>query len=275
MTPRIAIIGHVCVDENTIDGERTVRWGSPLLYMAEYFIKKHDIRPVLIAPYSKDLAEYVNTGLLLNKPSGFNTLRYRNRIRGDARIQSCVNTLNSGPVKLIPEMKKTLKSTDIFIFAPLLPNYKAAYLKAIEKILPSECLKIILPQGYLRKARLGRPIIKREFKEYANILSQFTTSIQSDEDSEYSERTAKRWSEQFPDLHVIVTRNRKGSIDFTKGHGTEVPTVSASDQEMKNPIGAGDIFGASYSYYYGQSGDKNASIVKARHDTYESLAREA
>ncbi len=87
----------------------------------------------------------------------------------------------------------------------------------------------------------GYPILKRDFKEYAAILPHFSTLIQSDEDVVSSEQTAKGWSEQFPGLHVIVTRNNNGSIDLTKGRGTEVSTTSASKQEIKNPIGAGDI----------------------------------
>ncbi len=88
MTPKINIIGHVCVDGNMVEGEQTIRWGSPLFYMADFFIKKHNIRPTLIAPHGKDLAEYVDTGLLLNMSNRLKTLRYRNNIRGYARTQS-------------------------------------------------------------------------------------------------------------------------------------------------------------------------------------------
>lgn len=271
MNPKVTIVGHVCIDENTVNGERTVRWGSPLLYMADYFIKRHNIRPTLIAPHGKDLGYYADASLLLNRPTGSRTLRYNNDIRHHVRTQSCTNIRGARPVKLTSGMKEVLRSTDIFIFAPLLPNYKKSYLRALDRYLPAGCLKIILPQGYFRNVKTGQPITKREFKESSDILSHFTTLIQSDEDIDLSEQKAKGWSELFPDLHVIVTRNKKGSIDFRKGIGSEVPTIEASDEVIKNPIGVGDIFSASFAYYFQQSGDKQASIVKAHRDAYESL----
>lgn len=242
--PTITIVGHVCIDHNLVDGVYHESWGSAVLYIAEYLRRVHAIQPNLLAPYGQDLKKFISTSAFIDPPSADHTLIYKNTIINGARSQAVANSNTSEPVEISSTVRRVLGETDILIFAPLLPNYSAEYVRQLCELLPSHAQKILLPQGYYRKVGEDGVIKLRSFIEAKDILPHIDILIQSDEDSTDALDAAAAWTDIHPNLTAVVTQNSHGVTIFTHTNNFSLPTQPVSPHDIVNAVGAGDVFSA-------------------------------
>lgn len=252
--PTITIVGHVCIDHNTIDGVFHETWGSAVIYIAEYLKKTHSIDASILASYGRDLEEFTDTTSFILQPTLDRTLVYENTITNGRRRQAVKNTRNTAIDTIDERTRDILSKTDILIFAPLLPNYDKSYIESLCVLLPTHAYKAILPQGYYRSVGRNGEIKKRKFSE-AGILRMMNLLIQSDEDSDDAIASVQAWVRKYPDLTGVVTHNSDGVSVLGKGMPQRIATEPVAVKNIVNSVGAGDVFSAELllSIYEGNS----------------------
>lgn len=148
--PIVTIIGHTCIDHNTIDGIKYENWGSSAMYIAKYFSKEFGIQSHIVSSYGHDFVKYATDFVFLGTPGDHNTLLYENIVTNGDRVQFCRHSDFSPPVDLKENIINILRRTDILIVAPMLANYSMEYIEQVMQYLPEGSLKVLLPQGYMR-----------------------------------------------------------------------------------------------------------------------------
>lgn len=244
--PTVTIFGHVCIDKNTIDGINVETWGSPAQYMAKYYLKNLGLRGHIVTSYGQDFLPYVKGLDFTENPNHHPTLIYQNIIRNGQRTQYCHNSDTSLPVPLSKDIIDLIKKTDILIIAPQIANYSASYIDDIMKFAKNDCIKALLPQGYMRQVDPDGKVQKRRFTEADAILPFFDAVIASDEDYDDILNLAKRWAEYKPNSSIVITGAEKGATLFHNGSSLNVPTKPIPASDIKNPVGCGDIFSAQF-----------------------------
>lgn len=243
-SPVIVIVGHVCIDNNTINGQGYLSWGSPAMYIANYYSQKYAIKTHIVSSYGTDFNKYIQEFTLMASPStGSETLLYKNIVKKGHRIQYCFNEDLSQPVLVNESISKLINSADILIVAPNIPNFTSSYLESVIKEANKNCYKILLPQGLLRKIENGR-VKKQSLKDYKQILKHFDVLVMSDEDINNSLIKAHFWSSLFSNLSIIVTKAERGATLFLSGKMINMPTKPIQSEDIVNPVGAGDMFSA-------------------------------
>ena len=244
LKPFVVILGHVCIDENIIEGKSYKSWGSPAMYVASYYAREYGIKTHIISQYGTDFTEYVRDyTLMTTSPGNSKTLIYRNNVENGQRTQSCPNPEDSLPVQLDEATVALIASADIFIVAPGIPNYSDAYIREAISYTKQGCKKILMPQGLLRE--IDGTLISRGVLKNPDIVSPFDVTIISDEDIDSAVETAKLWSEKYTSTAIIVTRAKNGAALLKNGNTINIPTGHPlNDSEIINPVGAGDMFSA-------------------------------
>jgi sugar/nucleoside kinase (ribokinase family) len=268
--PAVTIVGHVCIDHNTIEGEYRESWGSAVLYISEYLRKNHGNTPRIIAPYASDLTHFIRTDNFVNQPSDGKTLVYSNIVKNGHREQFTSTDSVIDPVAINDDIIKVLKSTDILIVAPLLPNISPQYIHEIHKYISSDALTVLLPQGYYRKINKGEPVKVQRFIYADEILPHVDLLIQSDEDSSNAFTTAREWTSKFTNLTIIVSQNSHGASAFIRDNESHMPAKTARLGEIVNPVGAGDVLSAELAYSFKQLGLKDA-LKHAQKAAYDHI----
>jgi len=242
--PLVVILGHVCIDENIIEGKFYRSWGSPAMYVATYYAHEYGIRTHIVSEYGTDFTEYIRDFTLMAiEPKDDNTLVYNNNIENGHRTQFCPNPENSLPVQLDKAIAKLIACADIFIVAPDIPNYSDTYIREAVSCTKQNCRKVLMPQGLLRK--IDDTLVSRGALNNPDLVSLFDVTIISDEDIDNATETAKLWSEKYTNSVIIVTRAKNGAALLTNGGATDIPTeCPLNDSEIINPVGAGDMFSA-------------------------------
>lgn len=270
-SPTIVILGHVCIDENVIEGISYSSWGSPAMYIAAYYAREYGLRTHIVSEYGIDFTKYIYTFALMAIPPRSNdTLIYRNLVQNGHRTQYCPNPENSPPVELSDSVVNIIKMADILIIAPDIPNYSDVYIRQAVSHAKQNCKKILLPQGLLRK--IDNTLIRRGTLNDPSILELFDAVIISDEDIDDVQQMAMIWSESFTKTTVVVTREKHGADLFHKGKLLTVPTHSLSRQEIINPIGAGDIFSAEVAMKLFEGETMERSVQSAHRSTAKILS---
>lgn len=245
--PIVTIIGHTCIDNNTIDGIKYESWGSSAMYIAKYFSKEFGIKSHIVSSYGHDFVKHAKELAFLEAPGDHNTLLYENIVTNGNRVQFCRYSDESPPVELKENVVDLLRKTDILIVAPMLANYSAEYIEQIMHYLPEQSLKVLLPQGYMRHINRENKIEKKEFVEARKILAHFDVVVASEEDCDDALEAAKEWSTHREGSSVVITQAEKGATVFHKGESAQVPTTPLPFSEIKNPVGSGDIFSAQFT----------------------------
>jgi hypothetical protein len=62
-TPRVVIVGHVCIDENKTENTAYSSWGSSVLYIDNVFQKEYDLKPAILTEYGPDILQYYSNSL--------------------------------------------------------------------------------------------------------------------------------------------------------------------------------------------------------------------
>jgi sugar/nucleoside kinase (ribokinase family) len=243
--PRVVIVGHVCIDENTSGSDR--------------------VTMAILAPHSADFAEFARGIPLINPPQPGRTLRYRNFLDGDTRRQECVGADNAAPVPLDARAIAELQQADILIVCPLLANFSPEYVAEVVGHAPAGAVTMLLVQGYLRTVCDDFRIIQRDFLEYNTVLPLFDIAVFSNEDIDNALPLAAAWSAQFAGTQIVVTQNRDGATYFSEGRATIVPAAPIPTLEPINTIGAGDVFSAALALSY----FSDPSIHSAVHNAHQ------
>lgn len=267
---KIVIFGHVCVDENVVEGESYRAWGSSVLYMAQYLNEIVGCRPDIIAPHGSDiysLTEYE----MINPPNMQSTLVYENKVRNGKRTQRVRGSVTIPEVTINEECAAKLSAAEMFVYAPLLPTYNASYIQKLINTLPKTALKIILPQGYFRSVERDGFISKRNFTEAEQLLPLFDMMILSNEDTDVNSSIISEWLSFNRKIKVIITRNADGAAVYGADSEILIPTIPLAVDEILNPIGTGDVFGAACAYRYAFTLDIKTSVEFAHRAATQSL----
>lgn len=269
--PIITIVGHVCIDKNTIDGISSEKWGSSPMYIANYIKKNHGVQPSILASYGIDFNKYTSGFHFINDAVKSKTLVYKNVVTNGDRVQYCHNALNSTPPAITPDVIDTLRQTDILIVTPMTPYLNTEYILEVLRYIPKKSLTVLLPQGYMREINQDGTVSIREFLEAPQLLSKFDILIASDEDYLDVHNWATDQTVHFPNLSVIITQAEEGATLFVQGRQTSIPTTPIPFEEIKNPVGSGDIFSAQLSLSLHDGFDIAEAIRSANEATGASL----
>jgi sugar/nucleoside kinase (ribokinase family) len=246
LRPTITIVGHVCLDNNIVDGISRKSWGSAAMYIARYLAKEFSIRPSIISAYGNDFRQHAAGFTLVGESGDHPTLLYENRITNGHRVQLCHHRHYSPPVKLRQEVTDLLSKTDLLIVAPMLANYSVEYIQQIMRYVSKKSLKALLPQGYMRSINENNEVEKRHFIEAPHILPYFDAVIASEEDGNDTLQLASTWATYKQRSSIVITQAEKGATLFYQGETRHIPTVPLPLREIKNPVGSGDTFSAQF-----------------------------
>lgn len=243
-SPVVTIIGHVCIDENTVGGQSYRTWGSPAMYIASFYANKYGLKSHIVSNYGSDFVPYLNDYTMMAvPPAGETTLIYQNIVENDHRTQFCPNPEVSPPVALSHELQKLIASSDILIVAPNIANFSYSYVDEAISHTKDGSQKVLLPQGLLRRNH-DSLVVKGTFAK-PDILSLFDVVIISDEDISSATATATTWSSSYDQTAIIVTEAARGATLCVRGASKHIPsTHPLTSSEVINPIGAGDTFSA-------------------------------
>lgn len=245
--PIVTIVGHVCLDHNSIDGVTYKSWGSSAMYIAKYLAKEFGIKPHIVSSYGSDFIEYTTEFTFIGELNDHKTLLYENIVNNGNRLQFCHHSDFSPPIEVNADLKDLLKKTDILIVAPMLANYDIKYIEQIMEHLPATTLRVLLPQGYMRHINEEYKIEKRAFIEAKHILKHFDAVIASDEDHDNALEAARGWAAYKNGSSIVITQAEKGATVFYADKITRVATTPLPFSEIKNPVGSGDIFSAQFT----------------------------
>lgn len=255
---KITILGDVCIDHNRVENAEYFSFGGPAMYMQMIYRTIPNAEVKIITNHSKKFIEYKNNAPLLpSKTNIEDMLEYENIVVDGERTQYAHNA-HYGKINIEDnEIQKVLESTDLFIFANLIPNYKKEYIQRLLKFLPEKTLKVILPQGYFRNIQEDGLVKFREFHEL-DLFKDFDLVVLSDDDYPNILQLADGWSDDF-DIDIVITKNYDGADHFKPGNETtHVPTEGIDD--IKDSTGSGDTFTASVSYMYAKTKNMQKSL---------------
>jgi sugar/nucleoside kinase (ribokinase family) len=262
--PRVVIVGHVCIDHNVTEHATYHSWGSPAMYIDDYYQKSLAIKPKIITSYGPDFLPYsAHVELIPSKPQQQSTLLYRNIITTDLRTWYCEHTAYAVPPKLTPEAVAALQQADICILGLLLPNYPANYAKELLRHTRPDCIKGMVTQGYLRNVGMDSKVTPRDFAEAAEVLPLFNVAVLSDEDHPQAAAMAKRWKRLPGVQDIVLTHGPRGAGIVGPKSEEIIPTSPLRDEDIVDSVGCGDVFFGSLMYEYFLSGDLASAIANA------------
>lgn len=271
--PNIVFAGHICIDHNAVDGKPQTGWGSPALYMADYLQSVHGLSSTIIAPYGKDFAPFAAGFSLYPKtPTSEHTLLYQNIVQHGQRTQYCQHAEEATLPKLDDDARAHLKAADILFVVPLTPNVgNDTYFSELMHSARPDCLKVLLPQGFLRHIAADGLVSPREFKEAARVLPYFDLVVISDEDHPDAIATARSWKAINPKTEYIVTQNAGGASIVGADDLVHIPTTPIANEDIVSPVGCGDVFSVATAYSLYQSHDLPAAVRAGHHATHQKL----
>lgn len=248
---QIALAGQVCIDRNDVEGRLYTSWGSPVLYMADYYQRAHGITPAVLAPHGPDFTEYAS-GFSLHPegPTAEQTLVYENTLIDGVRTQQCKNADRELLLPVDEEIKRLVSNADIMFLAPLTPAYHPDYVEELLAPAHDGRLSVLLPQGYLREIGADSSVNVREFEESSEIIPNFNLLILSEEDVEGAVGLAQEWRKKHPGTNIVVTKGPDGASIVETGEEIPVPTTPVNLDQALDTIGCGDTFSATVAYYF-------------------------
>lgn len=267
----VVVLGNVCIDKNTVEKKQYESAGGPATFISLFFKQTKNNSFTTIASYGADFLPYKNgLNLYPKEPNVFKTLVYENVVKNGIRAQKCHFFKEGLPPKADNEMTNIIKKADVLFIAPLIPYFSSSYIKKAVSLVSKNCLKILLPQGYFRNFDNSNNVVFREFKEADELLSLFDFVILSSDDYPNIEKLALEWSKKFGTT-FIITKAQKGAIIISKNTKIIVSTNPIPSKVIVDSIGAGDIFSASFGYYYFKSKNLIKSVSLANKSAGQKL----
>jgi sugar/nucleoside kinase (ribokinase family) len=270
-TPKVILAGDVCIDHNVVNGHKYVSWGSSLMYMNQYLVNHVNIDVGIIAAHGRDFNKYISGVNIINDPEPIETLVYENIVKGDRRTQFCHNIASSKPVNIDATLQRMFKHANIFVFAPLTPNYQLDYLQTLLKYIPKNALKALIPQGYLRRIRHDGLVNKSDFINEKSIVPLFDVIIASDEDCDDPFTTTEKWLSCSEKLNVVITQNKNGATLINKDGFRHIGTIPIPNTKIIDSVGSGDVFSAQMIASYYINGDILQAIDAGNNAAHERL----
>ncbi|HSW80239.1 MAG TPA: carbohydrate kinase family protein [Candidatus Saccharimonadales bacterium] len=262
--PNIVIVGHIVIDHNKTEKASYVRWGSPAMFMRQYFRSNFAINPTIIASYGDDFLQFASDTILLPKqPNLEKSIVFENIYTQGPRIQYCHNEKNILP-EITQDVIDSVSKADLLFLATLTTAYTKEYVDDLMQHANPNCLKVLSPQGYFRTIAEDGLVSTREFEEAAEIVPNFDLMIISDEDYPEADRVAHEWKHFSPKTNIIVTENARGADIILENGVQHVPTNPVTPEDAVDPTGLGDVFTAATSLKLLQSRNLEEA-VKAGH----------
>lgn len=270
--PRILLTGHACIDYNISEQAQYTSWGSGVLYMSKYYQDHRQLRPIILTQYGPDLLPY-STEFQLQPatPPYDKTLIYENTMRNGRRTQRCLNLEQAQPLPLRSSDTQRLRTTDILIVAPLLPNYSYSYLQNMIAWVPNACLKVLCPQGYFRTVGGDGEVQSRPFSEALAILSLFDLVVFSDEDTRAALSMAQQWKRKLQETDIIITQANQGASIVHADSVHHIPTQPIANEDIVDSVGCGDVFAAAVAYHMYETRDLVAAIHEGHRAAHDKL----
>lgn len=241
------VLGNICIDKNNFEGKLYEKAGGSPVFISN-FLKKQGEKLTIISSYGPGFLQYKNGfNLYPSEPNITHTLVYENTVLDGKRTQRAKFFENYKTVEVDSNAAKVLKNADCLFFTPLLPSFEVNYLVKVIRNLNSNCLKILLPQGYFRDFDNEKNVIFREFKEADKVLPLFDFAVLSNEDYPNMEELSKLWSEKFG-IKIIITKGELGACLVENGAVENFPTTLVKKESIKDTIGAGDTFAAAFGF---------------------------
>jgi sugar/nucleoside kinase (ribokinase family) len=269
--PSVVIVGSLVIDHNRVEKTAYVRWGSPAMFITHYLKAHHTFIPTVIASYGPNFLPYLDgIAIIPGQPNLETTVEFENIIIAGHRTQYC----HFGQAPLPPiesEAEAALSKADILVLAPLTPFYSAAFVEILMKSVPARCLKVLLPQGYLRAIGRNDLVEPREFVEVADILPYFDIVVLSDEDHPSAKEVVHDWKHLSRITAIVLTENAFGA-DIIGEHSVEhVPTIPVLPEEIVDSVGLGDVFSAALAYHFYRTSDLVAAVEAGHRAAREKL----
>lgn len=215
------------------------------MYIAAHYRRTHGLNSTIIATYGQDFVDFLEPHVRMALPPGGQpTLRYHNIVVDGQRTQACEHQRTSVMPVFNDAARQHLRASDIAIVAPALENYPSGAVRSVLENTREHCLKVLLPQGYLRDTSDGT-VRRRDFREAAGLLPFFDLVVLSNEDIENAAETTKTWSSNYPEVLFVVTEASGGATLYQASVATHVPTNVIPLEKIVNPVGSGDVFSAS------------------------------
>jgi hypothetical protein len=262
---RVALVGHICIDRNVIDGAaQAPSWGSPALFAQQYLSEMPFVKSDVIGPYGRDFVEQWPDITICNPPTAGQTLNYKNITEGMKTTRQSSHTEDAQPVAIAGELVNILGAADLVLVTPVLPNFSAAYAAELKAAARPSATFVLLAQGYLRSVDDEGIVRRRRFEEAHDVLPHFDVVIVADDDiaSTWDEAAdqAQRWSTDHPSVKIIVTRNELGASKWENGRRSDFPARPLNQRNGINSVGAGDTFGAGVALAYSTTGDIDLAV---------------
>jgi sugar/nucleoside kinase (ribokinase family) len=248
---KILNFGHLCIDHNISENSTYTAPGSPAVFMNKIFSQLPDIEFTTVASYGKDFLAYKdNFKLYPEKPNISKTLVYENKSEiGGETSQRVRNRDEALPVPIDDKIIELIHDADIIIISPLLPNFSVDYYKQIYDHAKKKTSILLLPQGYFRDFDKDDKVIAREFEEINEILPFVDAITVSFFDKLFMTRIVQNWVKK-SDVIVIETLSDKGALIISKEGQFHIPTIPMPASEIVDSVGSGDVFSASFIYWY-------------------------
>jgi bifunctional ADP-heptose synthase (sugar kinase/adenylyltransferase) len=251
---KIVLIGDVCIDNNISKGINYSSWGSPALHMAQYFGQQEHVETTVVSAHGPDFEQYASLfPIYPTKPRLKKTIIFENDQRGGKRLQSCHFSDQDTTVPIDDKYKTLIGKADAIVFCPILPHLYLEYVKKVIDLAPKNCLKVLLPQGYLRTVNSQHEVIFSKYHELDQLIEHFDIVILSDQDSPNALVQAYKWSVKALQSKIIVTQAAAGATIVAGGQSEPVPTKAINPNKVLDSVGCGDVFSAAALEEYYQS----------------------
>jgi len=262
--PNIVLVGSVVIDHNRVEKIAYVRWGSPAMFISHYLKAHHALAATIIASYGLDFVPYLDgITIIPRRPNLETTVTFENIITDGRRTQYCHFGQAALP-PIEPETVAAASRADILFLAPLTPFYSASFVDLLMNAVPASCLKVLLPQGYLRAIDENDLVGPRDFVEVADILPYFDITVLSDEDHPSAKDVVHEWKCISPSTAIVLTENALGADIIQMQSVEHVPTIPVPMEQIIDSVGLGDVFSAALAYHFCRANDL-VSAVQAGH----------
>jgi sugar/nucleoside kinase (ribokinase family) len=272
-SPKVVIVGHVCIDHNKTEHAHYTNWGSGTLYMGSYARSHLELVPTIATTYGVDFAPYRSAfHLLPEKPQAAQTLVYENIIKDGVRTQYAHHTEVALPPELTAELKQLLATADIVVLATLLPNYTIEYVRQLLESVKPDCLKVCCPQGYFRDIGADDKVSPRDFPEAVELLGLFDLTVLSELDHPRATELAQEWKRAGCASTIVLTQAERGANVLTTSDELQhIPTTPVAEADIVDSVGAGDVFAMALAYDYCASRDITTAVQAAHQAARQKL----
>jgi sugar/nucleoside kinase (ribokinase family) len=263
-SPKIVIVGHICIDQNKAEHTTYTDWGSGAIYISDYLQQHLGCTPEIITTYGPDFLKYShNFHIHPSQPNADKTLINENIMSGKEkeRIRYSHNAEASTPPELTAEAIGLIEQADILLVTTLLSNYNPSYIAELMSHTSAHCLKALIVQGYLRSVNDDGSISLRDFPEAAEVLPHFNLAVLSDDDHPDALALTQKWKRQVPNTAIILTQGPQGASIIDADNARNIPTTPVSPDQIVDSVGCGDLFMAALAYHYFQTNELSSSIM--------------